>query len=340
MRNEIKKYFGNLKPEEIGLKGRINVSSVSELGFGESYLNYLVAANSKKFVMRINMDTNNLDKPRREFAALKTIESLHIAPKVFVLDESKKYINGVFVIIEYVEGNSLDKAKWKLDIKFIRKLARLVANLHSSKIDKRLPKERPTYNAWILTIKERIDYIKKQRSKYFDSDDFDKLLDETFSKVRLIAKDAKNKNILRLGHGDICQQNIIIHDGELKLIDWESIGLRDPASDIIYVFCEGFEINFTKGQEEEFLKEYLKIRPDKTLQERLRTFRFIVQFEQFLWAVMHVFEIGEKQMHKHFLERKHIQEHIDYAKRCFSKCIKSGLIDKKRDKNLEIFPKY
>lgn len=341
MKDEIKHYFENLKPEQIGLKGRIIVDSISELGLGESNLNYLVAANNKKFVVRINMDTNSPDKSKREFKALKIVESLHIYPKAFVLDESKKYISETFVIIEYVEGNSLDKAKKKLDIKVIRKLAQLVANLHSLKIKKKLPKERPTYNSWILTIKERINYIKKQRSKYFDNDDFDRLLDKTFSEVRLIAKNAKYKNIFLIGHGDICQQNIIVHNGELKLIDWESLGLRDPASDIGMIF-EGFGIDFSKEQEEEFLKEYLKVRYDKTLRGRLKTFRPIIQFEQFVWATMHVFEIGEKEMHEHFLERKNIQEQISYAKQCFNKCIKLGVVDKKWSKIRfsNLFPKY
>lgn len=339
MKDKIKHYFESLKPIQLGLRNQITVSSVSEIGIGESNLNYLVIANNKKFIVRINMNISNPDKSRREFAALKAVESLHIAPKVFILDNSKIHINESFLIMEYIEGVSLDEEK--LNTKLIKKLAELVADVHSLKVDKNLQKERPTYNSWILTIKERIDYIKKQRSKYFKEDIFNKLLDETLSKVSLIAKNAKYKNIFCIGHGDICQQNIIIHKGKLKLIDWESLGLRDPASDIVYIFCEGFRINFTKGQEEEFLKEYLRVRPDKSLQERLEIFRPIVQFEQFVWAVMHVFEIGEKEMHKHFLERKNIQEHITYAKYCFDKCIKSGVIDKKWSKiKSEIFPKY
>ncbi len=341
MKNKIIQYFEGLKSAQLGLRNKIIVENISELGLGESNLNYLVIANNKKFVIRINMDINNPDKSKREFVALKSIENLHIAPKVFILDDSKIHINESFLIMEYVEGVSLDKAKKKLNMKIIRKLAELVANLHSLKVSKNLQKERSNYNAWISIIKERMDYIKKQRSKYFEEDIFDKLLDETFSKIKRIAKSAKYKNIFCLGHGDICQQNIIIHKGKLKLIDWESLGLRDPASDIGMIF-EGFGIDLTKKQEDEFLKQYLKIRHDETIRERLRIFKPIIQFEQFVWAVMHVFGIGEKEMHEHFLERKNIQEHITYAKRCFDKCIKSGVIDKKwsKIKQSEIFPNY
>jgi len=344
VKEKVKQYLENLEPTLLGLSGKVTVDSVSELGLGESNLNYLAVVDGKKFVFRINMDPASPEKSRKEFTALKSVEGLAIAPKAFVLDESRKYINESFLIMEYIEGTSLDKINEKMTIKTMRKLAQLVANLHSletNKTENPLPKCRPTINEWVSTIKKRIGYIKKRRRKYFEKDSFDALLEEVFLKIERVAKNSKLKNVLRPGHGDVCQQNIVVHNGELRLIDWEDFGLRDPASDIGIIF-EGFGIELTKEQEDEFLKEYFSVRSDETLIERLRVFRPIIQFEQFIWAVMHVFEIREKEMHEHFLERKSLQEHIDYAQYCLNKCVESSIIEKKwvQAKDLKIFPDY
>jgi len=344
VKEKLRQYFENLEPTLLGLSGKITVDSISELGLGESNLNYLAIVNSKKFVFRVNMDPADTGKSRKEFNALKSVEGLRIAPKAFILDESEKHIDGTFLIMEYIEGTPLDKIETKLSTKIIRELARIVANLHSQEIgDVRnmLAKEKPTPDAWVSAVRKRIEYIRKRRRKYFERDGFDIMLDETLSKIRLVARGSEFRGVLRPGHGDICQQNLLVHNGELRLIDWEDFGLRDPASDIGIIF-EGFGIEFTKEQEDEFLREYLNIRTDETLKERLKVFRPIIQFDQFVWAVMHVFEIGEKEMHEHFVERKNIQEHMDYARYCFDRCIKSGVIDKKwaEFRDLKMFPTY
>mgnify|MGYP005623795345 FL=1 len=93
MNKEIEKYFEKLNPKKLGLRNKVKVNSVSKLGMGASNLNYLVKANNKSFIFRMNMEPDKKNKSRKEFDALKSLEPYDISPKAWTLDESKKYFD-------------------------------------------------------------------------------------------------------------------------------------------------------------------------------------------------------------------------------------------------------
>lgn len=185
-------------------------------------------------------------------------------------------------------------------------------------------------------MRRTINYIKTKRKIYFKGKrELEDTLTNSYRKLQQLKLDKKSHYVL--GHGDIEPQNVIISKGKkLKLIDWEDLGLIDPAFEIAIIF-DSFD--FLDRQKELFLEEYSKVEKDPELRERIPILWLLQLFSGFCWAIMHVYEIGEGEMHENFLREQDLKEHIDYAKKMFLKCKKEGIIDKNaRWDESKIFP--
>lgn len=334
--SKIVEYLRKIVPEVLGLSEE-SVVEVKKLGLGQSNLNYLVKVDGKQFIFRINMDPDSPNKSRREFDSLRIVEELGIAPKAFHYESSKDYFGETFIILEYLEGKSLENET--ISDKITEELARTVARLHNTSVGhlrKRLRKNKSSKKAMLYRIKRRINYINVKRERYFPAEDgFSVLLAKTLQGFNEKKISVKPRYVL--GHGDVAPQNAIMHDGKLVLIDWEDLGLTDVAAEIAIIF-DSFD--FSEKQKEKFLKEYLKWRKDPTLRRRIRAFWPFQLFGVFCWAVMHVFEVGEEELHATFIQEQDLQEHIDYAKKMFEKCRNEGIFSKEtRWKSSEVFPR-
>jgi thiamine kinase-like enzyme len=334
--SKIVEYVRKIDPEVLGLKEESMVEA-KKLGLGQSNLNYLVKVDGKQFIFKINMDPNRPYKSRTEFDSLKIVEKLGIAPKAFHYESSKDYFGETFIVLEYLEGESLENKTISDEI--TEELARVVARLHNTSvghIEKRLRKSRSSKRAMLCRIKQRIDYVKVRRKRYFPAEDrFSNLLAKTLRGFNERKISIKPNYVL--GHGDIAPQNVIMHDGKLVLIDWEDLGLIDAGVEIAIIF-DSFD--FSEKQKGLFLREYLNSRKDPTIRRRIRAFWPIQLFGVFCWAVMHVFEVGEEELHERFIQEQDLQGHVDYAKKMFEKCRSEGIFSKKtRWKSSDVFPK-
>jgi thiamine kinase-like enzyme len=334
--SKIVEYVRKIDPEVLGLKEESMIEA-KKLGLGQSNLNYLVKIDEKQFIFRINMDPNRPNKSRTEFDSLKIVEKLGIAPKAFHYESSKDYFGETFIVLEYLEGESLENKAISDEI--TEELARTVARLHSTSVGhmrKRLRKNKSSRRAMLYSIKQRIDYINVRRKRYFLAEDwFSILLAETLHGFNEWKISVEPNYVL--GHGDIAPQNVIMHDGKLVLIDWEDLGLIDAGVEIAMIF-DSFD--FSEKQKGLFLKEYLNSRKDPTIRRRIRAFWPIQLFSVFCWAVMHVFEIGEGEFHERFIQEQDLQGHVDYAKKMFNKCRDEGIFSKEiRWKSSDVFPK-
>ncbi len=324
------RYLIRIDPALLNLKAKIKGAKLRRLGMGESNLNYLAILNGKRFVVRINMDKNTPNKSRDEFNALKAIENLKIAPRAFLLDDSKEAVDVPFIVLEYMPGVQLDKHQKILDSKTVRNLARTVARLHSlPTTDLKLKMDTPTYGSLLKRIGKNIEYIKNKRAGYFGpKDEFRGLIDFSFKKVEKALESHKPRNECCIVHGDVCEQNILVNNYVPILIDWESVGFGDPAVEIARMFEAFGRIKFSEEQKRMFLNAYLKLRPDRTLRDRIRIFTPLIKYEQFTWAVMHVFEIKENGMHELFVKGKDIREDLKFAEETFNGCREIGIFDK------------
>jgi aminoglycoside phosphotransferase (APT) family kinase protein len=128
----VREYLQRLDPKKLGLN-EVKSITIRKLGLGESNLNYLVIVGGKKFIVRINMDPSSPLKSEREYDSLKVVEPLGIAPRAFHFEPSKDYLDEAFIVLEYLEGTSLDKCG-EIDECIVTSLARVVAYLHNTNV--------------------------------------------------------------------------------------------------------------------------------------------------------------------------------------------------------------
>lgn len=308
---EIKKiFFKNLK---------IKVQLIRKLGKGASNVNYLVKTNEGKYVFRINANPRRPEKSEKEFNSLKKIKKLGICPKPVFLGKD-------FIILNYIEGK--DIIGKKLNSRFLKELARLVAKIHSQKTED-LPDETTQLNNSELA--EWLKYLNKNLKNK-------KLLKIIQESKKQLQEKHKNLNkfpkIRVIAHGDICEQNILETQKGLALIDFEDLGLKDPADEIAKIFVD-FKEPFTNKQKSIFLKEYLKFRKDNTIIQRIELYEPIIIFMVFVWSIDYVLRIKNREMHKSYLNKKELRKGLEYSDIMFKRAIKFGVIDK-RYSNLKV----
>jgi aminoglycoside phosphotransferase (APT) family kinase protein len=343
--SDVAKYFAQISPKELGLKQAVKVTRVSRLALGESNLNYLVHTNQGSYVIRINMDPAASAKSATEFGILQSIQGWGVAPRAFLLDESKTRFGDTLLVIEYIEGDPLSEVEdGAISLESAAKLARIVAAIHrmdTKRIPITLPTRGSTYESWFSRMKRDMQYVRRNRKDRSLRDDFDRLLKKSFERLRTTALKSAPANVVTVGHGDICAQNAIIDrsDGKMRLIDWENFGLWDPAAEVAMAF-ETFGLEFPRDAEREFLRVYGGIRDDETLNRRLKAFRPIVRFEQLTWGLRHVFEIANGEMNRAFVEATDMSRHIAFVDFCLTKLVKTGIVavDLDEIRELQIFP--
>ncbi len=333
MKSKILSHLKEINPEILNLENIGEITKIEKIGLGESNLNYLAVINGKKFNFRVNMDLNSSKKLVDEYDGLKLVQNLGIAPRAFHYESSRHVLGGSFLILEYFDGISLNKIETNAVL--ISKLAKMAAEIHSMPIEKSLhEKLRKSDTSEIISlIDQRINYITRKISCYPNNLDLTYILLETNQKIKQMAAEIPPPQCYVLGHGDIAPQNSILHRDELKLIDWEDLGLIDPALELAIIF-DSFD--FIKDQKAFFLTEYLKYRDDHELRNRVNMVQPIQLFSTFCWAIVHVFRIRDKEMQEDFIKEQNLLEHIDYAQKMFEKCKKCGILDK----NLQWFDHY
>lgn len=338
MEKEIKSYFENIMPERLGLKSKIKVRSVSKLGMGTSNLNYLVVANNKKFVFRMNMEPKRKEKSRKEFDALKIIESYDIGPKAWMIDESRKEFDSDFIIISYIEGRTSNKMPEYLKPKMFRKIGDLCGKLHSVKIKGDLKKLNPDslnegYVQYVSFLKrEYLNYLNRR----LKNKKLLKIINESFENIKSHIPSENYESEKVLSQGDFCEQNVVVHNGEYKLIDFEDLEISDRASHLSKIFSD-FGRPFEEDQKELFLGEYLKVNnvDKEKLIEKIDIWIPLKLFAVFLWSVSHTLKVKNKELHKTFLEHNEIKGDIAYVKTMFKRCLRFGIIDKEH-KDFEV----
>jgi len=323
MKEEIRSYFENLAPQKLGLNKKIRGDSIVELARGASHYNYLVKIDDKKFVFRLDADVKSRGKCKREFRALKLVEKYKIAPKAWVLDESKSSFKTDLLILDYIEGKTLEKSK--LTEKIIKKIAKIATRIHSIKITKELKKlkhEEINYRDYLKEVRGYINYIKR----HIKNSEFINIINKAYFRLKKQIPKKISNNSLVLSQGDFCRQNVIFHTGKYRLIDFESLALTDPAAEIAHIFID-FSKPFNEKQKQIFLREYLKIRKDAGLIERIKTYIPLKHFIILLWSVSHVLKMKNKHLHEFFIKGRNINKDIAYAKLSFKRAINAEVIN-------------
>ncbi len=149
------------------------------------------------------------------------IQSMHlkVAPKLFFI--RKIGDNHYAVVVEWVEGITLEEANRKNKLKYffgIGKVVELIKKLHAVDAD-----------AGVVSIDEAvIDSI-------LDRDFLDRDLKETLRKYLVERLGIVNGRRMTIVHGDMHSRNIMVTEEGLKFIDFDDARFGDAYIDLIYM---------------------------------------------------------------------------------------------------------
>jgi thiamine kinase-like enzyme len=332
MEQKVRMYFESLKPSQLDISEKIKVSSIERILKGESTIKYLVIANGKKFVVRLNADLQNKVKVRDEFNALRAVEKLDIGPRAFLKDTSKKFLKYEFLIVEYVEGDTLEGKR--ITKKMIKDVAELFVKMRSIKDKLPINKEMSSYSNLMLEFKFRLRYVE---SKIGKSHKFSKLMRKTISELTSKAK-VIPKNVLFPCHADVISLNIVLNKNKLKLIDFEGFGLMDHTLEIAYVFESFTNRPFTQEERKIFLGIYLKLVNDKTFLKRLTFATDVILVGEFFWEVWQYYRITSGDLPKFFSDGKNSKDYVERAGYLFNKAVKARVIPAKSAELRDVNP--
>jgi len=329
----VRNYFDKKGNKALGLAGK---TEISVLGKGESNLNLLARNGKKEFVIRVSL----LEKSRteREYNALKSIESLNIAPRAYILDTSGKFVDEDFSVIERLPGTHIMRY---ISVEDARTIARMLSKLHRKKyprfgqIDGKL-QEGSLYDA----LTERMGWV---------SYEFDKLeeeitrnnkpadlkqsilptlvrLNEALDEICLKNKQFFSGSSFSVVHGDLRQWNILRHPKGISLIDWELARIADPAEDIANLFVNSY---ISESCKKVFMKAYLGGRTDKSLEKRIKVYELLQIMGIAYWFGKKYYYSRTNRLHRELNTSGKDKEYRDYFFHFISGFIKKSGIDQR-----------
>jgi len=177
---------------------------VNELTGGQTNRSYLLNANSRKLVMRVNAPAEKfpgVDRAR-EARIWRAASDARLAPSLVFVDPEER-----FVITEYIDGQRLSPSQ--LDDSSIDCLFTLLANTHNLEVDGPLL----DYALYIRVNWQMIE----SRSGLHNPD----LERQREPMQALVAEFIAAQPQTGLCHHDPVISNVVSADGQLYLLDWE-----------------------------------------------------------------------------------------------------------------------
>ena len=259
--------------------------SILEVSFfksgGGNHL-YRIQADDRQYLARVNFyPLKNIWRIKEhEFACLKMLEPLDIAPKAYFIDATGGLLEQHFIIVDFIEGTTLGE----LNDANILALADTLKKLHLAISFDRPGNTLPPGDKLPYTCEifhEFADGEDKQIEKYNDLPGIIGVVD-SFNIVRTKLgrwfdekKCFQNCTAFSLCHADLKRENILQTKNGVMLIDWECAGSDIPETDIGRLFsgCQ-----FTSNQEEMFLNHYYSGNIDELVYERIVAVRTVLDF--------------------------------------------------------------
>lgn len=248
----------------------LKVQSLTFLEEATNVFYKLIDTQGHKYAVKVYQElSSDLEDAVIEMYFLKMV-SEHtdiVVPKVYpnikgddvtVVDTKYDDVSKRVAVYEWMDGVDLDE---KEEEKHFVEIGKIMAKLHDLSQKKAIPKE--------------LNPKKIDRVLYYAGDDYfykmDKYKDKVPEKIRkqldfimpfLDEKMAKlyDKDSFLI-HGDFNPYNIKLHQGEIRLLDFEDASLGSEVHDIaIFLFYYRYDVNYL-SYKKAFLKGYRSIRP-------------------------------------------------------------------------------
>ncbi len=274
------------------------------------------------------MDPLSRDKIREEFGILRSLEKFRLAPRAYHLDETRTSFEDSILVLGFVEGTPVDQRPGQImKPQVVRNLAKIVARVNSlspENIRFKIRNRGSTYESFIERSKMHLNYVRRAGySRKLNA--LNEVLDEAISNAKDSVSNIEIPNVPTPSHGDSGAQNTILQsNNRIRLIDWESFGIWDPAAEIAGIFYS-FGIEFPADRQNDFLLEYSRWRRDPGLARRIELFKPLILLDNLTWGLWHIVEIEQGRMHEAFVRATDMRNHFAFARDSLKKCYDCGL---------------
>lgn len=233
------------------------ISEVSHLASGEYNENYLVISSEGKSVFRINHGSQLFidNQIEYEFTVLKSIEKSGVTPRPFFYDSTPSGFAGGVLLMEYIEGNSLDYNS------HCDKAAFIFSKIHNLPCDSRLIVQKDPVrdicaeSLKLINMNSSQEYSAVRLLLLHYHDEMMKLSDRE--------KDLFSNERLCTVNSEVNSGNFIISETRSVLVDWEKSVVSYRYQDLGHFLVPTTtlwktDFRFTHEQKADFIKSYLR----------------------------------------------------------------------------------
>lgn len=262
--------------------GSLDTVEITMLGIGESNLMLLLALTGQPpLTMRIAYREDIGDKYLpQEFRLLQQLPE-GLGPQPFVLDMSRRDLPYPFAILSFIPGST--PANWTEEI--LRAHAANIARMHQRKSATWTTREGQQSSApfdFYQMFQENIARWRELSPWIFEDELIIRLLPQLNAYFHERNHLFTSLTRFSLIHGDLCAPNILVHEGDVRYIDWEYARYGDGALDIAQLAWNienpPWQIKLTGQPLAMFFQTYLAQHPDPTLIERYEAWCVTIKF--------------------------------------------------------------
>ena len=286
MKNEIKSWIQENK-DEIGFNSEVEIVDISS---GESNHTFEVISKKSEEIkvlrtsFKVSKDRINHESQILDF--LKKLEIEDVPRKLYYIKDSsikQPILVETHIGEEDIDANSLNSDQ-------VKDLAEMLAKIHSvdsKKYNRFMDEEKPITSSLGYEFREDFKkYSKKPFEEYKELvEEVDERVLKFYNKQKALVREAENTDEeveWRMCHGDISDNLRVNKDGSLSLVDWELARPGIPRFELIYMFKHS---DFSKEEQENFLKEYRSIRETSSIADKWSSKRWkFLAFNDMIWA--------------------------------------------------------
>ncbi|MFO7819715.1 MAG: aminoglycoside phosphotransferase family protein [Halanaerobacter sp.] len=291
---EVENYVRREKfKERLQLTGQLDLSFLAQ---GEYNLNFLIEADNKKVVLRLNTGSQmNLDNQiKYEYNALRYLEESGVTPKPLLLDDREEELPLGMLVMNYFSGRSMHYREDLLDA------ARVLAKVHDVEVPEEhqlITEPKPLSGIWKECSELVPTYLNSELGKYEVKKIIDRMVTE-LDDLRSSEEDIVNLLPYSFVNTEVNSGNFIINEeeDEAYLVDWEKPLVTSPLQDLSHFMVPTttlWKTDYQLDQEErhDFLAAYcdernLSSNQLKEVKEALEIFDKFSAMRGISWSAM------------------------------------------------------
>lgn len=201
----------------------LNETRLTPLSGGAANSSFHLLSGESEFVLTI-LDNHDISSARRLAAHTKAVFELGIPTTEVVPTITGDLIATLdsrpIILKQWIAGEVRDP----LPLSLLPTAGRILAHIHQ------LASHMPELSD-VPSGTRRLSSAQENVIPQFVDEEFGSWLSERL--IRVNATEAKRKHVKRIVHGDLFADNIIVtDDGQISVLDWETISLDDPLLDL------------------------------------------------------------------------------------------------------------